>query len=424
MATGISFAIALCGVALGDMNVIAPLLSMFFLTSYGILNLSAGLEELITNPSWRPKFRVPAAIALAGFVLCLVVMMMIAPGASMIAGVISGVIYYLMKRRSVRARWGDMLLGVMMFTARQILHRIAGRKTDERTWRPNLLVLSGAPSSRWYLVELANAISGDKSFLTIATVIPEENWSAERIESLTDSINDYLKQHGVVAFVRAFPGSEPLSAAQHLIRAYGFGPLVPNTILLGETEKAASFVEFARLVKLVAQTRRNLVVVREDAMPQARVAEKERETEAPRPKRIDLWSAGKSDNIGFTLALAVLLGRSREWEDGKLVLKRVVNTDEEAPGAAKELLELAEAARIPIETEVFVRGDRPLFEVIRDRSADADMVFLGMRTPDEQETAEAYSGYYADLLKQTESLPVTVLSMAAEKVEFSRIFQE
>jgi nucleotide-binding universal stress UspA family protein len=178
------------------------------------------------------------------------------------------------------------------------------------------------------------------------------------------------------------------------------------------------------LVKLVAQTRRNLVVVREDAMPQARVAEKERETEAPRPKRIDLWSAGKSDNIGFTLALAVLLGRSREWEDGKLVLKRVVNTDEEAPGAAKELLELAEAARIPIETEVFVRGDRPLFEVIRDRSADADMVFLGMRTPDEQETAEAYSGYYADLLKQTESLPVTVLSMAAEKVEFSRIFQD
>lgn len=52
------------------------------------------------------------------------------------------------------------------------------------------------------------------------------------------------------------------------------------------------------------------------------------------------------------------------------------------------------------------------------------MVFLGMRTPDEQETAEAYSSYYADLLKQTENLPVTVLSMAAEKVEFSRIFQD
>ena len=38
-------------VLLGDINRIAPVLTMFFLTTYGLLNLSAGLEELIGNPS-------------------------------------------------------------------------------------------------------------------------------------------------------------------------------------------------------------------------------------------------------------------------------------------------------------------------------------------------------------------------------------
>src|SRR5690606_35017101 len=66
IATAISFAVALAAVLLGDLNKIAPILSMFFLTSYGLLNLSAGLEGLIESPSWRPKFKVHYSISLLG----------------------------------------------------------------------------------------------------------------------------------------------------------------------------------------------------------------------------------------------------------------------------------------------------------------------------------------------------------------------
>jgi hypothetical protein len=44
---------------LGDLNAIAPILSMFFLTSYAVLNLSAGLEAASGGPAWRPSLRVP-----------------------------------------------------------------------------------------------------------------------------------------------------------------------------------------------------------------------------------------------------------------------------------------------------------------------------------------------------------------------------
>ena len=70
---------------LGGINAIAPVLSMFFLTSYGILNLSAGIGELVATPSWRPRFRVPVLVSFGGFAGCLATMLLISPTASIIA---------------------------------------------------------------------------------------------------------------------------------------------------------------------------------------------------------------------------------------------------------------------------------------------------------------------------------------------------
>jgi len=70
IATVITFLIAFSGVLLGDLNIIAPILTMFFLTSYCLLNFCAGVEGLIGSPSWRPTFRVHWAISLSGALLC------------------------------------------------------------------------------------------------------------------------------------------------------------------------------------------------------------------------------------------------------------------------------------------------------------------------------------------------------------------
>ena len=111
IATAISFAVALGAVLLGDLNLIAPILSMFFLTSYGLLNLSAGLEGLIESPAWRPKFKVHFGISLLGAAGCFTVMLMINAGATLIALCITSLVYYLVKRRQLNAHWGDMRYG-------------------------------------------------------------------------------------------------------------------------------------------------------------------------------------------------------------------------------------------------------------------------------------------------------------------------
>ena len=80
LAAMVCFAIASACIWFGDIDVIAPVLTLFNLSTYGLLNLSAACEEVMANPSWRPTFRVRAGLSFAGFAGCLAAMFMISPG--------------------------------------------------------------------------------------------------------------------------------------------------------------------------------------------------------------------------------------------------------------------------------------------------------------------------------------------------------
>lgn len=437
-ASAVTFAIALAGVLLGGINAIAPVLSMFFLTSYGILNLSAGIGELVATPSWRPRFRVPILVSFGGFAGCFATMLMINAGATLVAMLVSAGVYTVMKRRAMQVRWGDMRYAALMFGARQIAHRMADLQPDDQTWRPNILVLAGSPAGRWYLVEMAEAISQGRSFLTIITLIPEASWTAERAESIRSSVREYLRARGVQAFVKVFAADDPLVGAQQIVSTYGFGPIVPNTVLLGETEHKSNYLEFARFVLLVHRSRRNLVVMRERRSTAAAEAGAgagagvgvEVEVERRRPvsdesprERIDVWWRGESRNLAFMLALVVLMRRSPSWREAQLFLKIVVEKESERDGAAQRLATFVQEQRVQAVPEVILREGRDVDAVIRESSRGADLVFLGLRSPGEAETAEEYAKYYGRILESTHDLPPTALLMATEQVDFNRIFR-
>ena len=72
--------LAAAGLWFGDINMIAPILTMFNLSTYALLNLSAALEETMDPPSWRPTFRVRSFFSYAGFAGCVGAMLMISSG--------------------------------------------------------------------------------------------------------------------------------------------------------------------------------------------------------------------------------------------------------------------------------------------------------------------------------------------------------
>lgn len=419
IATAVSFLIALTGIILGDINAIAPILSMFFLTSYGILNLIAGLEGLIGNPSWRPTFKTPWPLSLLGAALCIAAMFMINPGATFITAFIISLIYYFMTKRELNVRWSDIRRSILLFLARFSIYRLENTDPDARSWRPNILVLSGAPTQRLYLIQLADALTHGKGFLTVASILSETAVTEERADNLEKSVKEFLRKRHIPALVEVNTASSVIAGARELVRTYGLGPLAPNTFLLGGTEKRENFVEFAELIKLLYQSRRNMVIVRE-----GETIKQTDDKSNDKSKQIVVWWGGKRANAGLMLALGYMLQVSPEWKGAKLTLKIIARNEEEREKTLEHTEKFIAAGRLAAEVKILVAhiDEDIISTTIRRFSQEADLVFLGMRPPEPDESPQEYAVYYEGLIKCTKKFPPSALVLAAENIEFNEIF--
>ena len=418
IASAICFLIAAAGLWFGDINALAPILTMFNLTTYGLLNLSAGLEELMGNPSWRPTFRVKPFLSLAGFAGCFAVMFMISPGWTFCALVFEGFIYWFVKRRALRARWGDMRTGLLMYAVQVALRLLGKRQLDERNWRPNLLVLASVPLDRPQLLTLAAAVSGNRSFVTLATVVPEAAGDVARETALRDSIRRHLNKVRLEAQVRIYPSDDTWSGLRELVRAYGFGPLTPNTVILGTPMRAEDNRPFGGLLYTLARCQRNLVLLGEGSgVPVAPAG--------PGTHRVDVWWRGQTSNGAFMLALACLVLRGDEWRGTTLRLCNIVEPGMSVDEAERVLREFLAQARVAAEVLVLEpAGDRPFNERICEASGDAAVTFVGLRGPGAGEAPESYGEYVKSLTAGISSVPLAVFALAGESVDFRRIFRE
>ena len=78
-ATIVTAVIVFAVVAMGSVNFVALIISMFFMITYGFLCLVSFLEHFAGNPSYRPTFRSKWYLSLVGALACFVMMFLMAP---------------------------------------------------------------------------------------------------------------------------------------------------------------------------------------------------------------------------------------------------------------------------------------------------------------------------------------------------------
>ncbi len=403
--TLVTMVLALAAVWFGNLNLIAPVLTMFFLTTYGVLNISAGVEKLLQSPSFRPLFQVHWSLSLLGAAGCALVMFLINPGATVVAALVVLGIFLWLERRGLEAAWGDVRMGIWLALTRAGLMRLK-KQADPRNWRPHLLVLTGAPMKRWHLVELATSFTHNRGILNIATVLPSDSVSLGRKTSLEQGIRDFLSKRGVESLVRVVSAPDPFVGSELLVELYGLGTLVPNTVLLGDSKEMRHRASYCRMVERFYFARRNVLIVRDDE-----------EKGYGRRKLIDIWWGGLQANGSLMLILAYLLQSSLQWQEARVRLKMVVPDDEAAREARINLGVMAERTRTGAEPHVLASNGRPFFEILQESSQDADLVFMGIARPE----AGSFEDYYAELRERTDGLPSTIFVLAAEEIAFREV---
>ena len=324
----------------------------------------------------------------------------------------SAVIYLLMKRRGLKAHWGDMKYGIIMLMVQFGLYKLAKKQPDEKTWRPNILVLSGSPTSRWYLIEIANAFSHGYGLLTVASILPEKHVSPQRRENIEKTISNYLEERKVKALVKVYPADDLMNGMSTLIEGYGFGPIEPNTILLGKTEEEKNLIPFVELIKVIHEHKRNLIIVKEGEVL----------SDTKKDRRIDIWWNQKSKNAGLILALAYLLNTSPSWPRSKLIFKAITSSEDNRTNTEKGLRTFVEEGRLEAEVEVVLCESSDTFDTIKKCSNGADFVFIGLQPPASEETKEEYSQYLKDIMQKTQGMPPVAYVLSSEAVDFQKIF--
>lgn len=402
------FAIAGAGIWLGDLNGIAKLLTLFNLSTYCLLNLAAAGESVMANPSWRPTFRVSPVFSFAGFAGCLMAMFMISPGWTFIAIAIEGLIYWLVKRRALKAQWGDMRAGIRLALVGVLIRRLYRRRHRARNWRPNLLVLQDLPIHNPRLMELAREVSGGGGLVTLASVVKPDPAAAVDESELADSVLRTTRKMDFDCGVKVIAVADPWAGMEELVRSYGFGPVVPNTVMMG-LPKDGHRAAFTRFVRQVCRCRRNLVLADGPA-------------EVPERGFIDIWWRGESPNAAFMLALAFLMQRGKSWRRHPLRLSMIVRR--RSPEAAERALEeFLARARLSAATRVVVAEDVPFVETIAANSSDSAVSLVGLRAPRPDEAPSAFGDYVLGMRDGLSGVPYPIFTLAAEDVDFNGIFR-
>lgn len=407
--TLLTLIIALFAVYLGNLNIIAPILTMFFLTTYGVLNASAGIERLLDSPSFRPEFKVHWFFSLLGAVGCIAVMFLINALATGLAFVFILVIFIWLQGREMKTAWGDVSRGIWMALIRAGLMRL-NKENVAKTWRPNPLVLSGAPTKRWHLIDFASSITHNRGILTIATVLTGDNYSVERSKKLEDNIRDFLADRSIQGLVRVVAARDAFKGAKDLVKSYGLGNLVPNTIILGDSENKHVRKQYCEMLANFHNQNRNLVIIHDNH---------ERENVFGKQRSIDLWWGGLKGNGGLMMILAYLLKNSRSWLDADVTIKMMVRDKAAARDAEQNLSGMIQKLRMDIGTEITVSEGRTFDEVLHSSSRDADLIFMGMAEP-----GIDFARYYESLQTRLEGLPTTVMVLAAEEISFGEVLMQ
>lgn len=405
--TAVTLGVVIAAVVVGDLNLIAPILTMFFLTTYLVLNISAGVEGFLNSPSFRPMFSVHWSLSVLGALGCLAVMFLINPLATVVAGVIVAIIFLWIQRRELKSTWGDARRGIWMVLLRTSLFQL-GHDPDPRNWRPHMLVLSGSPMRRWGLIELADALNHNRGLFTITSVLPSGSRSFIQQEEMEKSISSYLRERRVRALVRVLTAPDPFEGVERLVEIYGLGPLVPDTVLLGDNESPENRDRYCHLIQTLHQAERNVVIYRECS-----------ESRLNRRRQIDVWWGGLHANGALMLILAELLRDGLEWRKARIHLKLVVPDQSAAAQAQSNIDDLVQNLRIDAVTHVLVADGRSFDEILHQSSHQADRIMLGIAEP-----LDDFQDYYASLQKRLQGLPSTILVLAAPNFAFTEVLQK
>ena len=363
----LTFVIAEAGILIGQLDVIARIVSIFFITTYGFLNLSAAFESM-TSADFRPSFKTPAWVSVIGFLACFLVMIQLDFLAMIGAIIILGSLFLILKRRQLVLETGDTWSSVWATLVRTGLQRLNRSSLQTRNWRPNIILFCGQDKARPHLIDLASSFAGRLGMYSAFEMVETDEKKLikdKRYYTGSEKDNELLIHQHKCRDI--YEGMDEIS------RVYGFSGIEPNTILMGWSKQEKSKEQFLKTIKKFEESDFNTILL--NFNPVKNYGQK---------KTIDLWWSGWGSNLSFSIFLLRHLTSVGDWKDAYIRLLVINSIPDRAEIIYKSLQQILLKYRISLEVKIINNSidGLPKHEIICRESLETDLTIIGI--PDKQ----------------------------------------
>lgn len=358
----VSSLISLAVLLASNLDSLAAMLTLFFLTTYCTINLVVLVEQAIGVISFRPRFRISILIPVIGLVGCLLSMFLINKWFTWITFILILVIYYMLRRKNLVSPWGDVRGGVFISLAEWGAQKSMSMPYHPRLWKPSILIPVENPEDFKRISRLIRSLinpSGRVYYLTMNNVGNQRKELEEKI----DAVLQPLKEENLFAqkiVINSKDYNQDLNIVlQSLVHVF----LPPNTIFFTISEETEKRKKFFEMVKNLEDVRKRIGLLCLRIHPKYGFGQE---------KNIHLWLRSKSKNYNLAVLSAIQI--MKNW-NGNLTLCRVAEHASQVPNIEKELLKFIEDARLPINTKIDVKVGN-FYDLIKEQSTDLNI--LGM----------------------------------------------
>ncbi|XP_044577930.1 solute carrier family 12 member 4 isoform X2 [Cotesia glomerata] len=350
----LTIVICQCGILLGNVDYLAPLLSMFFLMCYGFVNLACALQTLLKTPNWRPRFKFYHwSLSFLGLSLCIAIMFMTSWYYALLAMGMAGCIYKYIEYRGAEKEWGDGIRGLALSAARYSLLKLEEGPPHTKNWRPQILILVKlteelVPKYR-KLFAFASQLKAGRG-LTVCVSCVKGDYTKNSGEALAakQNLRRIADEEKVKGFVEVLVAGNTIDGISALIQTTGLGGMKPNTVILGwpykwrQSEDDNTWRVFIQSVRNVTTSRMALLVPKGiNFFPDS--------TEKV-VGYIDVWWVVHDG--GLLMLLPFLLKQHRTWKNCKMRIFTVAQMEDNSIQMKKDLKKLLYNLRIDGEIEI------------------------------------------------------------------------
>jgi amino acid transporter len=376
-ATLVTLMIAVIFVALGNVNAVAEIISMFFLVTYGSLCLISFLNHFGSSPSYRPSFRSKWYLSLAGFMVSVIVMFRINTLYALTASIVVILIYSYINHYHKNRKGLESLFANTLFQINRNL-QVYLQKTEsrrkEKEWRPGVICISKDSFIRERAFRLLNWLSYSYGFGTYLHRIDgyySRATSQQASEELAKLIDLYETSHNHV-YVDTIISPSYTSAIVQAIQVPGISGMENNMVVFEydkeNPENLGEIIENMRLIKagnfdicLLASAAKEMIY----------------------SKGIHVWiDFNEPENASLLILLSFIISGHPDWKKSFI---KVFSTCK--PGqmedTRREMAELMSSGRLPITGKnieiIEATNGSSVRSFINDRSASAALVMTGFR---------------------------------------------